>query len=370
MNVLWMVAASLPAAVAVAVAAIGLFLAGSRATWLAWLILPAAGASLAVTVLWRAAGGPSTPVAGALGMAESAALTVAAGLVVRYAPVRRAVPAALLAGLAAATWLPRVFTPASALEAVGACAFWGAGVLAGAAVGAYLRLLDVRQRRAVAGSRTLLRLRLAGDLHDFLAHDISEMVAHAQAGTVAGDPLRALERVEAAGQRALSTLDRTLDMLHHDRPLGPSGDLDGIAEAAARFSAAGPAHVGVRIDRAADVPAETAALAYRIVIEGLTNIRRHAPRAGRVELSVTAPGDVLEITLTNDGTSGAAGRRRGGSGLPGLAALVAEQGGELVAGPVPDTGPDRRGPDTWGPDGRGPGGWSLTARLPLRQSPG
>ncbi|MFI7694755.1 sensor histidine kinase [Nonomuraea sp. NPDC049655] len=355
MNVLWMVAAALPAAVAVAVAAIGLFLAGSRAGsgagWLAWLVLPAAGASLAVTVLWRAAGGPSTPGVGALGMAESAALTVAAGLVVRYAPVRRAVPAALLAGLAAATWLPRVFTPASALEAVGACAFWGAGVLAGAAVGAYLRLLDVRQRRAVADTRTVLRLRLAGDLHDFLAHDISEMVAHAQAGAVAGDPLRALRRVEAAGQRALSTLDRTLDMLHHDRPLGPSGDLDGVAEAAARFSAAGSAHVGVRIDRAAAVPAETAALAYRIVIEGLTNIRRHAPRAGRVELSVTTPGDVLEITLTNDGTSGAAGRRRGGSGLPGLAALVAEQGGELVAGAVPD-------------------GWSLAARLPLRQSPG
>ncbi|MER6583377.1 hypothetical protein ABT267_47430, partial [Nonomuraea sp. NPDC001023] len=60
------------------------------------------------------------------------------------------------------------------------------------------------------------------------------------------------------------------------------------------------------------------------------------------------------------------GRRRGGSGLPGLAALVAEQGGELVAGAVPDTW----GPDTWGPDGRAPGGWSLTARLPLRQSPG
>ncbi|MFI9596491.1 histidine kinase [Nonomuraea sp. NPDC052265] len=153
-------------------------------------------------------------------------------------------------------------------------------MLAAAAVGGYLRLLDVRQDRAVADTRTLLRLRLAGDLHDFPAHDISEMVAHAQAGTVAGDPLRALERVEEAGQRALSTLDRTLDMLHHDRPLGPVGDLGGIAEAGARFAAAGPARIGVRIDPVAAVPAETAALAYRIVIEGLTNIRRHAPRAG------------------------------------------------------------------------------------------
>ncbi|MEU5868826.1 hypothetical protein ABZ815_47205 [Nonomuraea sp. NPDC047529] len=351
MNVLWMVAATVPAAVAVAVAAIGLFLAGGRAGWLPVLTLPAAGLSLAVTAGWPAAGGPSTPAGGALGMAESVALAVTTGLVVRYAPIRRAAPAAILAGLAAATWLLRVFAPASPLEALGACAFWGTGVLAAAAVGGYLRLLDVRKDRAVADTGTVLRLRLAGDLHDFLAHDISEMVAHAQAGTVAGDPLRALERVEAAGLRALSTLDRTLDTLHHDRPLGPVGDLGGIAEAADRFSAAGPARIGVRIDPVAAVPAETAALAYRIVIEGLTNIRRHAPRAGRVELSVTTPGDVLEITLTNDGVTGAARRRRGGSGLPALAALVAEQGGELAARAVPD-------------------GWSLTARLPLRQSPG
>ncbi|WP_125634008.1 sensor histidine kinase [Nonomuraea sp. WAC 01424] len=354
MNVLWVVAASLPASVAVVVAAVGSFLPRRRDRLLPALTLAAAGLSLAVTAGLLASGvrpGAAGGAVGVLGMAESAGLMVAIGLVVRHAPVRRAVPAALLAGLAAAAWVPRVFTPASPLETVGAGAFWGLGALLAAAVGAYLRLLDVRRERAVADTRTVLRLRLAGDLHDFLAHDISEMVAHAQAGTVAGDPLEALRRVEAAGQRALSTLDRTLDMLHHDRPPGPAGDLAGIAEAAERFSAAGPARVRLRTGPTVAVPAETAALAYRIVIEGLTNIRRHAPRARRIDLSVTTPGGVLEITLANDGVSGAPRRRRGGSGLPSLAALVAGQGGELVAHAVPD-------------------GWSLAARLPLPQSPG
>ncbi|WP_188189767.1 sensor histidine kinase [Nonomuraea sp. SYSU D8015] len=202
-----------------------------------------------------------------------------------------------------------------------------------AAVGAYLRFLDARQERAVAGTRTALRLRLARDLHDFVAHDISEMVAHAQAGRVAGDPLQALERVEAAGQRALSMLDRTLDMLHDDPPLSPVGDLGGIAAAAERFSAAGPAQVRLSMDPAATVPVEAAALAYRIVVEGLTNVRRHAPRATRVDLRVSASPGVLEVTMTNDGVIRTRSRRRGGSGLPGLAALGRNRAASWSRGP-------------------------------------
>jgi signal transduction histidine kinase len=306
--------------------------------------------SLAVTAAHVAGLLRPWPGADVLGMVESVALMAAAGVVVRYAPPRHAAVAAPVAGLASATWLLRVFTPDSPLAGLGAAAFWGLGAALAAAVGGYLRLLAVRQERAIADTATALRLRLARDLHDFVAHDLGEMVAHAQAGQVAGDPAQALERVEAAGQRALSMLDRTLDMLHHDRPMTPVGDLGGIAEAAERFSAAGQAQVDARISPETVVGPETAALAYRIVIEGLTNVRRHAPRARRIELDVTRTGDTLNVTLTNDGATRTPGRRRGGSGLPGLTALVAEHGGELTAQAVPD-------------------GWSLTARLPLTQSP-
>ncbi|GAA3429622.1 histidine kinase [Streptosporangium nondiastaticum] len=345
--VMWVVAV-VPAVVAAGVAVSG-FRPRSRPGPSA-SALSAAGVSVAATLAHLAGVVRPAPGADALGMAESAALMVSAGLAVRYAPSRRAAVAASAAGLAAAVWPLRVFTPASPLEGVGVCAFWGLGALLAAAVGGYLRSLDARQERAVAGTRLALRLRLAGDLHDYLAHDISEMVAHAQAGLVTGDPRQALERVEAAGQRALSMLDRTLDTLRHDRPHTPGGDLGGIREAAERFSAAGPARVDLRMDPAVTAPPETAALAYRVVAEGMTNIRRHAPRAGRVGLSVDASSGVLTVTMTNDGVTRAPATRRGGTGLPALASLVRTRGGELVAGAVPE-------------------GWSLTARLPLEQSP-
>ncbi|MEV0615391.1 histidine kinase [Nonomuraea sp. NPDC050404] len=335
--------------VCVVLAAAALFRREFRSRLL-WPACAAAALSLAVTLAYVVDGARSWWGAEVSGMVESLVLMALGGLVIRYAPPRRAVPGALLVGAASSVWMLRFFVPASPLEGVGVCAFWGTGALLAAGIGAYLRLADVRQQRAVADARTALRLRLARDLHDFVAHDISEMVAYAQAGGVAGDPRQALERVEAAGQRAMSMLDRTLDMLHHDRPRTPVGDLSGIREAADRFSAAGPARVHLSMDAPETVPAEIAALAYRIVVEGLTNIRRHAPHAGRADLSISAAGDVLEVTLSNDGVNRSPGRRNGGgSGLAGLAALVREQGGELVTRAVPD-------------------GWSLTARLPLAQS--
>ncbi|MFB9629309.1 sensor histidine kinase [Nonomuraea helvata] len=352
MSLMW-VAAFVPAPVPVAAVATVLFRRRLRSR-LPALVWPAAAVSLAVTLACLSGAVEPAPDTAVLWMFESLALMALTGLAVRYAPPRQAAAAAPAAGLAASVWLLRSFTPASPLEGVGVCAFWSLGALLAAAVGGYLRHVEARETRAVADARTALRLRLAGDLHDFVAHDISEMVAHAQAGTVTGDPLGALERVEAAGQRALSMLDRTLDMLHHDRPLSPPGDLNGIREAAERFSAAGAAQVSLRMDPLVAVPAELGALAYRIVVEGLTNVRRHAPRATRVDLAVSAGADALEITMANDGVTGARGGRRGGSGLAGLAALVQEQGGDLVAG--------RRGAVR--------DGWSLAARLPLAQSPG
>lgn len=309
----------------------------------------AAAVSAAVTLAYVTGTARPVPGAEALAMAESVALMTLAGLVVRHVPARRAAPAALAAGLASAVWLLRFFVPASPLEGVGAVAFWGLGALLAAAVGAHLRVLESRQDRALAGLRTDLRLRLAADLHDFVAHDISEMVAHAQAGRAGGDPSQALERVEAAGQRALAMLDRTLDTLRHDGSRTPPGDLDGIREAAERFSAAGPARVHLRMEPGVTATADTAALAYRVVIEGLTNVRRHAGGARRVELDVGAESGALLITLTNDGVRRARGGRRGGSGLPALTELVRAQGGELAARPLS-------------------GGWRLTARLPLAQS--
>ncbi|MGC5012934.1 sensor histidine kinase [Streptosporangium sp. DT93] len=338
-----------------AVAALVWVAGGRRARdHLAVVTCVAAAVSLAVTAA-RLAGFPLPQEAGMFGLAESVTLTALAGLNARWSPARRAAVACVLAGLASAVWLLRFLTPSSALEAVGACAFWSIGTLVAVGSGAYLRSGDTRRAGAVADGRAALRLQLAGDLHDFVAHDISEMVAHAQAGRTVGpgDPaqaLAALERIERAGQRAMSSLDRTVLMLHGDElattsPLPGLAELSGLAD---RFTAAGRARVRVSVapelERA--VPRETAATAFRIVSESLTNVRRHAPDATLVDVTVTVESATLVVTVSNDGAAAPGGDGRGGFGLPVLADHLRSLGGLLRAGPVP-------------------GGWSLAARIPL-----
>ncbi|WP_433255996.1 sensor histidine kinase [Streptosporangium sp. CA-135522] len=314
----------------------------------------AAVVSLSVT-LAHLMGLPLVQEVGMWGMVESAALMLLVALTVRWSPVPQAAVTGALAGSASAVWLLRFFTPSSLLEGVGACAFWSIGALVTAGAGAYLRSLDTGRARAVADSRTAVRLQVAGDLHDFVAHDVSEMVAQAQAGQVvgAGDPtqaLRALERIEKAGLRAMSAMDRTVLMLHEDEfaTTAPVPGLAELPELADRFSAAGRPRV--QVDMAGElgerVPREAAATAYRIVVEALTNVRRHAREATRVDISVSAGPASLLVTVTNDGVTGSAEGGRGGFGLPTMAEHLRSLGGDLHAGAVP-------------------AGWSLTARIPL-----
>ncbi|NUW43427.1 sensor histidine kinase [Nonomuraea rhodomycinica] len=318
----------------------------------------AAAVSLAATLVQLTGRGAGRG-ADVWGMAEGLALIALAGLLARRSPARRAVAAGVPAGIAASTWMFRFYPPVSALEAVGICAFWSAGVLCAVGVGLYLRTLDERRAAAVAAARAAQRRRLARDLHDFVAHDVSEMLAQAQAGQVAGvaDPAQAmlaLRRVEEAGLRAMATLDRTV--LHLNDEEGESGeDRDDEQEAlaarlsdmATRYSSAGPARVHLSVDDSLDVPGRVSAAAYRVVAEALTNVRRHAPGAARVEISATTRAGALQVTVENDGvTCGGTSGGRGGFGLPGLAEHVASLGGDLSAGPVP-------------------GGWRLSARIPL-----
>lgn len=356
--------------------------------------------SLAVTAAMLAG---LLPAAGedAWGLAESVALIALTGVTARWAPVRRAVPACVVSGIAASTWLLRYFAPASPLEAVGACAFWSVGVAAATGVGVYLRSLETGRTRAVAAARAAQRLHLARDLHDFVAHDVSEMLAQAQAGQVAGanDPeqaMRALRRVEEAGLRAMATLDRTVLELHDDLPgttresdtatdeggvtgeggvAGPMGvacqegvegqdgdpgregvasqggvglgvrGVGGLAELGARFEGASQARVSVSVGELR-LPPEVDVLVYRIVVEALTNVRRHAPQAARVGIAVWPQDGAVVVEVGNDGVGEATGSR-GGLGLKGLAGQVEALGGELSA------------------EAARQGGWELRARLPL-----
>jgi hypothetical protein len=122
--------------------------------------------------------------ANAQGLIEVAALLVLIVLAVRRCRAPVAVAAGTLAGLAVPMWLLRFGPPALSAEMIGGFAAWTMLAALAAGVGLYLRALDRRRVRAVGAARRAQRLELADDLHDFVVHDINEVLLQAQAGQV------------------------------------------------------------------------------------------------------------------------------------------------------------------------------------------
>lgn len=313
------------------------------------------GLSLALTAA-HLAYGDGGPTAATWGLVEIAGLLMLLVVLVRRARPWTATWAGATAATAVTTMLLRVRTidaPADLLL----CLFWLPFVLAAVAAGSYLRMQDVAHRRAVDRARTEQRLALAADLHDFVAHEVSAMLFQAQAARMLGpDDTRsdqALERIAALGQRALASLDRSVSTLRD--PDGDRRRMADVREATQRFSAIGPVTVDLRIAPAAETCSEeTVATAHRVVIEALTNVRRHAPGTTGITVDIRPAGrpNALSVVVENT-TAGAATYppppprgARAGRGIAALIERVEAQGGTLTAGP------------------RGGSRWRLTAVIP------
>lgn len=314
--------------------------------------------SMVVDVAVLAGGRPypqGATAASVLGMVEVAILLTLTVLAVRRSRVPVAVAAGTLAGLAVPLWLLRFGPPVWSAEVVGGYAAWAMLAILAVAVGLYLRALDRRRTRAVGAARRAQRLELADDLHDFVVHDINEMLLQAQAGQVLlGDAGEAevgavLRRIEQAALRALQTVDRTVHLLHHDgpapfvadsEPRSPQPTANDLPPLVDRFAATGVVAADLRLepDLAASLPPEISTTVYRIVVEALTNVRRHATDARHVQVTlVRAPDDRVRVEVADDG-AGQGRSRHGGLGLAGLAARVDALDGTLSAGPASPTG--------------------------------
>ncbi|MEU4690006.1 histidine kinase [Actinoplanes sp. NPDC023714] len=324
---------------------------------LGWISMAAGAAALGAAFLVDMDGPPY------LFMLVVTVLAVLAAAAVRWAPRRQIAPAAgsAAAAMALIVWSFTGGMPAA--QRVAAAAFWTTPAVAALVVGGYPRLMLHRRAAAVAEARRAQRLQVARDLHDFVAHDISGIVAQAQAARfVAGSRPEAagpaLERIEAAGLAALETMDRMVGMLHEPDAgtVRPLPTLDGLPGLVDRFRAAGRLDVRLDVrlsqgdrlgrddrlvqdDRLGEVPRDSAAVAYRVVVEALTNVRRHAPAARRVDVSVIGDATRVEVRVRND-TGPVTARQRpggeGGHGLSGLREQVAARGGTLAAGPCGD----------------------------------
>ncbi|MFE9205562.1 sensor histidine kinase [Micromonospora sp. NPDC007230] len=341
--------------VAVVLAAVPVFLAGSRA-----LEIAAARALLAVDLPEPAAGhrlDRETRVRAALWIA----LHLLSGGLVLFAAIS-ALPMALVflarpIGLDSSATRASGFGPLIAnplgetLTGVVLLVGLGYAVAGLGALAASMApvLLGPSQRERIAAlearaARLAERNRLARELHDSVGHALT--VATLQAGAARElldvDPeftRRALLAIEETSRRAMDDLDHVLGLLRESdggrarASTAPQPTLDRLDRLVADTRAAGLA-VESRVSGAVgELPAAVSREGYRIVQEGLTNAARHG--CGPVTLRVDVPTDGLEIELVN-GLPGAAGAGRGGRGLAGMRERVLLLGGRLTAGPEGD----------------------------------
>ncbi|OZM71733.1 hypothetical protein CFN78_18040 [Amycolatopsis antarctica] len=281
--------------------------------------------------------------------------TLMVRVIIQVSPRRAVWLAALL--FIAAPLLPLRLADQEYRSLIGAAIVFGMAFMA--LLGMYLRLHDRRRADAFDLARQSQRLEYARDLHDFVAHHVTAMVAQAQAVrfiTAAGmapspeglDEM--LAGIEKAGSEALVSMRGMVTVLRDDTtaPVRPHQTLGPIvADAADRYTGS---PVTTSIDQTLatrTLSPKTLDAARHVVQESLTNVLRHAAEVTRVEISAHDSGESVELSVTNDGIAASNGLP-GGFGLVGLTERVESVGGRLSAGP---TGT----------------GWAVTAVLPSSQ---
>jgi signal transduction histidine kinase len=290
-----------------------------------------------------------------------------------YTPRRTSVAglAICLAGSAAAVarWMPGQLSVLTAI-AVGSIMFAGPSLIAwvlGDSVRyrrAYYAALEDRAARLEAErdaqaqvAAAAERARIARELHDVVAHNVSVMVVQADGASYAldSDPGRAREALAAiagTGRQALAEMRRLLGILRHDDGTDPGrAPLPGIAqlgELLEQTRAAG-LPVSLTVEGVPQPLPEGAALAaYRIVQESLTNTRKHGGPQATAQVTLRYLEDALVLRITDDGQGPVALPDGAGHGLNGMRERVAIYGGWVQAGPRPS------------------GGYQVTTRLPFQ----
>lgn len=323
-----------------------------------WITAVAAAVSVAASALVHLRPPPEMHnVAGLCLASETAALVVLLVLLVRRGRLGTVAFVAPLAALAVIVLPLRVTAgaepPASLLELVVLALVWAFPAGGAVAAGYYLRTLDERRAGAVAAARQAQRLEIARDLHDFVGHDLNGIVLEAQAAQLAPDQAAAsLPRVERAGLSALRSMDHLVHLLRGEERDGHPKGIADLPALVGRFESP-PVLLEVEPGLAERVPREVGAVAYRVVVESLTNVRRHAASAGQVWVTLnTGNGPALAVTVDDDGTEAGApaGGTHGRLGLVGLTESVGLLDGMLEAGPL------------------GPRGWRVRAVLPIRSA--
>jgi signal transduction histidine kinase len=243
--------------------------------------------------------------------------------------------------------------------------------LSGLAVAAGVLGVTIRQRRALLNSlqekaarleferdqegrlgAAAERARIAREMHDIVAHNLTVMIGLADGASYALDSsperaLSAMERVSATGRQALMEMRRLLGVLRDEpdaHPLEPQPDLHRLDDLLARVEAAG---IPVTIETDGD-PQELSGgvqlAVFRVAQEALTNTLKHARRPAEAHLALRCRSGEVDLEVIDTGTLDHAGTQSGwavvsgGRGLQGMRERAAAYGGQLEAGPRSEGG--------------------------------
>jgi signal transduction histidine kinase len=208
------------------------------------------------------------------------------------------------------------------------------------------------------------RARIARELHDVVAHNVSVMVVQADGAAYVLDAApdqakQALETISATGRQALAEMRRLLGVLRTGEPREsedyvPQPDAEQIKELVEQVRGAGLA-VDFKIEGTPrPLPSGVELTAYRIVQEALTNTRKHGGPDAKANVRLVYFDDGLGLLVEDDGHGAPhelyqdGGTDGKGHGLIGMRERVGMVGGTLDAGP------------------RAGGGFRISALLPLK----
>ena len=298
------------------------------------------------------------PVPGAVALAVLAALspaaTPAATLGTLYVAQRRPLAIAVAAGgadvvahLIRGLWRPNGSLPYAwwavlVIAAGAALVGWGQGDRARQALLASLRerarRAEAEQASRVAEARVAERARIAREMHDVLAHRLSLLATYAGALEYRPDAppeqlARAAGVVRAGVHQALDELREVITVLRDDDDVDGKHPLPGLADLDALIAETRDAGTAVdvtrRVTQPEDLPGGLGRTAYRVVQEGLTNARKHAPGRPVRVLLAGKPGGRLVVELANPVGPADPVINGSGTGLIGLTERVRLAGGEI-----------------------------------------
>jgi signal transduction histidine kinase len=290
------------------------------------------------------------------------ALLVALFTLAVHAPLQRALLGAvvLMAGviMASARWVP-------AGDLVKSLFFLTGLVVAALFVGIALRTwrtyldsvsertrrLELERDQQAQLAAAAERSRIAREMHDVVAHNVSIMVTLADGALAAADahPGRAKEAmadVSATGRLALTDMRHLLGVLRTDDlavDRQPQPQLSGLPGLIQGVRSTGLDVQFSEVGTPFGVPPGVELTIFRIVQESLTNVLKHAdgPSTARVRLAFDEP--FVKVQIRDDGQM--VEPRPEGHGVGGMRERAVLCGGVLTAGPGPD------------------GGWEVTARV-------